>query len=114
MAEAFARTYGSDVIEPASAGIAPSIIIPVETRRVMEEKDIDLTGYFPKPLSSFPPDSLDLVVNMSGFPLHGYREVREWRVRDPFGSGPDVHRQVRDQIENLTMNLILELRRGRK
>jgi hypothetical protein len=37
MAEGFARCYGSDVLEAASAGLAPAGIVVSETIRTMHE-----------------------------------------------------------------------------
>ncbi|MGH9720465.1 MAG: low molecular weight phosphatase family protein [Bryobacteraceae bacterium] len=111
MAEGFARTYGADVMSPASAGLMPAIAVPVETRQAMMEKNIDISRHTPKGLESFPPGGFDLLINMSGFQVPGYPDARVWDVRDPYGSGLDTYRVVRDQIEMLVMNLILELRR---
>jgi arsenate reductase len=113
MAEGFARRYGSDVLEPASAGLAPASIIQPLTRKVMEEKNIRLDGQYPKDLSAVDLGKFDLVVNMSGMPLPGRvpAEVRVWNVEDPIGREEEVYLAVRDQIEMLVMQLILELRR---
>jgi len=58
----------------------------------------------------------DLIVNMSGSPLPptGGAAVREWQVPDPIVMDYEDHCGVRDQIERLVMNLILELRRLEK
>jgi hypothetical protein len=50
---------------------------------------------------------------MSGVELPNYTAtpLRTWKVRDPIGGKSDVHREVRDHIEKLVMELILELRR---
>ena len=50
---------------------------------------------------------------MSGYPLSRFPMVTEWKVRDPIGGTADEYRAVRDQIENLVMKLILELRRAK-
>jgi hypothetical protein len=57
----------------------------------------------------------DLIVNMSGveLPEDLTAPVRTWKVRDPIGTKYDVHCGVRDEIEKLVMDLILELRRDR-
>lgn len=112
MAEAFARTYGSDVMEAHSAGLLPAMAIPPETRKVMAEKNIDLADQFPKAFDLVRPSTFDLVVNLSGHRLPGrdWKSLREWKMRDPIGESEAVHRQVRDQIENLVMALVLELR----
>jgi arsenate reductase len=114
MAEGFARTYGGDVMEPYSAGMFPAVAVPVETRRIMAEKNIDLSDHFPKPFRLYPTNYFDLVVNMSGLPVEGHNRVREWTVDDPYGMNDRKYRAVRDEIEQLVMALVLELRRGRQ
>jgi arsenate reductase (thioredoxin) len=113
MAEAFARAYGSDVMVAASAGIAPALAVAADTQRAMAEKNIYLEDHFPKSLRQLIGVPFDLVVNMSGvdLPEEIAAPVRVWNVRDPIGTKYDVHREVRDEIERLTMELILELRR---
>lgn len=114
MAEGFARMYGKDVLVPESAGLAPAMAIPGETKETMTEKNIDISAQFPKPVSVFPRGHFDRVVNMSGYPLSGFQATTEWKVRDPIGGTPEEYRAVRDQIEHLVMKLILELRRKSK
>jgi arsenate reductase len=114
MAEGFARTYGKDVMVAESAGLAPALAVPIETKETMAEKNIDLSAHFPKPLSVFPPDHFGLVVNMSGYPIPGFPSAKEWKVRDPIGGTADQYRATRDQIEQLVMMLILDLRRKSK
>jgi arsenate reductase len=114
MAEGFARRYGGDVVEAASAGLAHATHIPVDTLQVMEEKNIPLDGQFPKGLDDVEFSGFDLVVNMSGVPLppNLTMAVREWEVADPVAKRIDFHRKVRDTIETLVMKLILDLRRA--
>jgi len=112
MAEAFARAYGRDVIDPASAGLAPLYSIPALTLEVMQERNVRLMGQRSKGLHEVADQQFDLVINMSGYPLpqpFGER-ARNWDVEDPYGSELDVYRRIRDQIELLVMRLILELR----
>lgn len=116
MAEGFARRYGSDVMDCASAGLAPAAIVQSLTRKVMQEKNINIDDQYPKDLERVTLARFDLVINMSGrqlpsqFPI----PVREWKVEDPIGQSEDVYLAVRDQIENSVMSLILELRRDLK
>jgi protein-tyrosine-phosphatase len=114
MAEAFARTYGKDVLVAQSAGLRPSQMISPLTLELMLEKNIDLDGCVPKGLEETGTD-FDLIVNMSGHPLPATvsAPVRHWRVDDPIWLPAERHRQVRDQIESLVQSLILELRRKR-
>jgi arsenate reductase (thioredoxin) len=113
MAEGFARKYGSDVLEAASAGTAPASIVQPLTKKVMEAKNINLDSQSPKGLNSVPLRSFDLIVNMSGssLPVRVPVPVREWPIADPIGCSEEVYEAVRDQIEMRVMHLILELRR---
>lgn len=113
MAEGFARKYGSDVIEPSSAGFAPANIVQPLTKKVMEAKNINIDHQFPKDLDQVGVSQFDLIVNMSGNKLPGNIpvEVREWTVQDPIGESEETYVQVRDQLEHQVMRLILDLRR---
>lgn len=114
MAEGFARAYGSDVMEAQSAGLSPATMIAPLTKQVLAEHNVHIDGHFPKGLSMSPPETFDLVVNMSGVPLPraGARTV-DWQVRDPIGESETVYRSVASQIEGLVMRMILELRGAR-
>jgi len=116
MGESFARAYGSDVLVPSSAGLFPAKAVPPNTLRAMEEKNLDLSGQVPKALEDLDGATFDLVLNMSGFPLPplGGATLREWAVPDPIVMDYEGHCAVRDRIERLVMNLILELRRLEK
>lgn len=113
MAEGFARRYGSDVMEPASAGLAPALIVQPLTKKVMSERNINIDDQHPKDLGTLELKNFDLIVNMSGakLPPRIPIEVREWKVEDPIGQPEEVYLTVRDQIENAVMRLILEFRR---
>lgn len=114
MAEGFAHAYGADVMESHSAGLAPAMAVPDETRQTMAEKNLDISAQFPKPVSLFPDGHFDLVINISGYPIPGYPLAVEWKVSDPIGGSPEEYRATRDRIEQLVMMLILELRRKNK
>lgn len=110
MAEAFARTYGSDVIVPSSAGLAPANTIPPLTRQILAERNIQIDQQFPKGLDLLP-GPFDMVVNLSGFPVPvAAQELLTWPVPDPIGQKEEVYRQAAATIENLVMQLILNLR----
>jgi len=99
---------------PESAGLAPALAVPVETKQTMDEKNVDISSQFPKPVSVFPRGHFDRIVNMSGYPVPGFPKATEWKVQDPIGGTPEQYRDVRDQIEHLVMKLILDLRRSSK
>jgi arsenate reductase (thioredoxin) len=112
MAEGFARTYGSDVMIPASAGLAPASAVAPDTIRAMDEKNIDLRDHFPKSLRQLGRADFDLVINMSGvfLPKEFKGRIVDWEVADPVFMEYAEHCEVRDTIEELVMNLVLELR----
>ncbi|MGA1994258.1 MAG: arsenate reductase ArsC [Bryobacteraceae bacterium] len=113
MAEGFARHYGSDVLIAASAGLAPATRVASDTIRAMREKNIDLSEHFPKTLRQLARVQFDAVVNISGVPLRQDLKapVEEWEVPDPVAMDYDKHCQVRDEIEQRVMKLLLDLRR---
>jgi arsenate reductase (thioredoxin) len=113
MAEAFARAYGSDVMAPASAGLAPADEIAWDTMRAMQEKSLDLRDQFPKALRHMNRVQFDLVVNMSGMGLPASLNARviDWDIPDPVMMVYEDHCDIRDLIERKVMGLILELRR---
>jgi arsenate reductase len=112
MAEGFARTYGSDVLEAVSAGLAPATSIAPLTRKVMLEKNIDLGEAFPKGVDAVIGGGADLIINMSGhkLPAKSPALVEDWVVRDPIGQSEEIYRAVRDEIEQRVMRLILTMR----
>ena len=111
MAEAFARAYGSDIIDAKSAGLSPAAIIAPLTRQVLGEKNVRIDDHFPKGLDMVSRQPFDLIVNMSGTKLEiPGAHVLDWAVKDPIGQREEVYRSVAAQIEGLVMRLILELR----
>jgi arsenate reductase (thioredoxin) len=115
MAEGFARTYGSDVLQALSAGLAPAMSVAPLTHKVMLEKNIDVGNIYPKDFKSVAANA-DLIINMSGMelPMKPAVPVEKWEVRDPIGESEEIYREVRDQIELQVMQLILVLRARKK
>ena len=111
MAEGFARTYGNDVLDALSAGLAPALAVAPLTHHVMLEKNIDLGDYYPKQLENVE-GSFDLIINMSGYdvPVPAGAQVEVWNISDPIGESEDVFRQTRDEIEQRVLQLIETLR----
>src|SRR5258708_38170813 len=84
MAEGFARMYGSDVMIPASAGLAPATAVAPDTIRAMDEKNIDIRDQFPKSLRQLGRADFDLGINMTGvfLPKEFKGRVVDWGVAD--------------------------------
>ena len=112
MAEGFARTYGGDVMIPASAGLAPASAVAPDTIRAMDEKNIDLRNQFPKSLRQLGRADFDLVINMTGvfLPKEFKGRIVDWEVADPVYMEYAEHCEIRNAIEARVMKLVLELR----
>ena len=115
MAEAFARTYGSDVIEASSAGLAPAFNTAVMTRTILLEKNIDLGDHLPRRFRDIDLSTYDLVVNITGQRLPSSLGVlvEDWDVKDPFGGEAEDFRRAMHHLEMLVMRLILRIRTGK-
>jgi protein-tyrosine-phosphatase len=113
MAEGFARAYGSDVLVAASAGLMQAAGVAPDTARAMLEKNITLRDHFPKHIRQLGRAHFDLIVNMSGTDLETVPgdSVITWDVSDPICESYERHCEIRDEIERLVMNLVLNLRR---
>ena len=114
MAEGFAHAYGRDILEARSAGLAPTMAIDADTLQAMRDKNIDISGQFPKQFDPLDTADCDLIVNMSGYDLPEpvIAPVREWEIKDPYRLRPEVYQQVCNAIEHEVMRLILELRKA--
>ena len=118
MAEGFARAYGSDVMIPASAGLGPAMSVARDTVTAMSEKGIDLRDHFPKAIRNLGRAQFEIVVNMSGSEILPGEvpgaKIVEWDVDDPVFLKYEDHCKVRDEIERLVMQLVLDLRQAEK
>ena len=115
MAEAMANRYGGDVLVASSAGFTPAIANSQTTRSTLAERNIELGDHMPRGLDEVDLRGVDLIVNMSGVPLPSYIRIAEerWNVRDPYGCGKPVYREVCNDLEMRVMNLILRIRLGK-
>ncbi len=116
MAEAFGRHLGTGIIVSTSAGLTPGMMVDPVTKQVMAEKGLDLEMQFPKSIALAANKGVELVVNMSGFPLPpGLQSPTvEWKVPDPHTKPLHVHREIRDLVERLVMELMVEFRMKRR
>jgi len=111
MAEAFARAYGSDIIEARSAGLSPATIVAPLTKQMLAERNISAEDQFPKGLELLQGETFDVAINLSGHPIPVLAPRTEtWPVADPIGQKESVYRDCAARIEALVMRLILELR----
>jgi arsenate reductase len=114
MAEAWARHLGGDRIEALSAGVRPLGFIASETREAMEEKGISLDGQNSKGLDTIDWATVDVLVNMSGFPARAvapqFKGKRfDWKVPDPYLDPLESYRSVRELLERNVRRLLDDL-----
>lgn len=115
MAEALARTYGSDVLSVSSAGLTPAQSTHAFTRSVLKEINVEVGDHRPRDFREVNLRRLDLIVNMSGTALPDTEgvPVETWDVRDPYGRDEEEFRNARANIEMKVMHLILRVRTGK-
>jgi arsenate reductase (thioredoxin) len=108
MAEALARHHAHDIILAESAGVHPLGFIDATT-----QEGISFEGQFSKGLHSAHLSTADLIVNMSGISgdsLFRGSVFEDWRIRDPFGQGIEIHRRILGDIRERILELAARLR----
>ncbi len=113
MAEAFAKKYGEDKFEVASAGNKPADRINPIVVEVMKEKGIDISQNKPKLLTFQMANESDLIITMGcndqGIcPGPFFKPTIDWKLEDPKGKSIEKVREIRDEIERLVQRLIQE------
>ena len=114
MAEGFARTLGSGVIEVASSGLETSKVDP-KAVEVMAEIGIDISNQTSKPLSDFKADDYDAVISLCGCGVNlpeawVLREIfQDWQLDDPEGEPIETFYRVRDEIKERVASLLTKL-----
>ena len=112
MAEAFARMYGSGLVEAWSAGCRPAECVHPKAISAMQELGYDLRKHFPKGFSDLPDIDFDVAVTMGceGQRLVFKAEHREdWDIPCPKAMSAEQFRVVRDRIGENVSALIARL-----
>lgn len=114
MAEGFARTIGRGRVSAFSAGSRPSGQINPRAIQFMREKDVDITVQLSKGLDDLPEIRWDWIVTMGcgdACPTLPARHRLDWELPDPRHLADAGFRAVRDRIETLVTELIVEATR---
>ena len=112
MAEGFARALGAHVLDPQSAGIAPSSHVSSRARLVMAEKGVSLDSNSTKFLTSFDLGQFDLIVNLCEYSLPATSaRILKRPLHDPSQGDLHAFRDVRDDVEQLVRSLVKQFRR---
>lgn len=117
MAEAIARKVASDVMEVASAGLAPLGYVAELTTRTLEANGYSAEGLSSKPIARESSNKADLIVNMSGRPrglaFQQFEKVEDWDVEDPYGENAEIYQRIFEEIEKRVERLAGRLRKER-
>ncbi|MDQ1206376.1 arsenate reductase ArsC [Microbacterium sp. SORGH_AS_0862] len=112
MAAGFARALGGDGVEVRSGGSEPASAINPVAVEVMAERGIDITRNVPQLLATEDVRQADAVITMGcgdACPIFPGKRYEDWELRDPAGQGPDMVREVRNDIEARVRRLLVEL-----
>lgn len=112
MAEAFARIYGDEKVEPHSAGSKPSGKVNMRAVLFMAELGYDLTTHTSKSLDQFNGTEVAVAVTMGCgdyCPLVVAKRREDWNIPDPKEMTDDGFREVRDLIEQKVKELLASL-----
>ncbi len=95
-----------------SGGSEPGYEINPSAVAAMAERDVDITGEFPKPWTDEIVRAADVVITMGcgdACPVFPGKKYLDWELDDPAGKSVDDVRPVRDEIERRVRALLDEL-----
>lgn len=110
MAAAFTGHLAGDRFEVSSAGSSPAAAVNPVMADAMAEKGLDMFLGSPQTidnaLAEIKPDKIVTMGCDEACPHLPGVEVIPWDIADPAGQGPDVMRQIRDEIEQKVKGLV--------
>ena len=114
MAAALLAHHGGDRVVVRSAGTAPADSINPAVVAVMAELGIDVhaNGEHPKALDDVAVQASDVVITMGcgdECPFYPGKCYLDWALPDPAGQDIDTVRAIRDKIDRLARDLLVEL-----
>lgn len=111
MAAAFAKACGSDVLAAECAGLHPAGRTSALARMVMAERRVQVPAARPRGLQEVCLTDFDLIVNLTGEPLPPSDvPVLRYSLPEPDGRGAAEYRDLRDRVEALVSDLVVQLR----
>lgn len=113
MAEAFFNHLAKGKAQASSAGTNPASRVEPTVIELMKELGIDMTGHYPKKLTTEMLDAADKVITMGC----GVEQAcpatltmaEDWELEDPEGKSIEKIREIRDQIMSRVENLLKEM-----
>ncbi|MEU1336024.1 arsenate reductase ArsC [Streptomyces sp. NPDC005827] len=112
MAAAFLIHLAGDAVEVRSAGSAPADTVNPAVVEAMSEVGIDISAETPKILTTDAVQASDVVITMGcgdTCPVFPGKTYLDWKLDDPAGQGADAVRPIRDEIEALVGDLLVDL-----
>jgi arsenate reductase len=112
MAMGFFQHYAGDAAVAWSGGSEPGIEVNPSAVQAMAERDIDISGEYPKPWTDEVVRAADAVISMGcgdACPIFPGKRYEEWTLDDPAGQDVTSVRPIRDEIEQRVLNLLREL-----
>jgi len=112
MAMGFFERLAGDAAVAWSGGSEPGDELNRAAIEAMRERDIDISGEFPKPWTDEIVRAADVVVTMGcgdACPVFPGKRYEEWVLDDPAGMDVEHVRPVRDEIERRVRHLLHQL-----
>ncbi|MEO5919829.1 MAG: arsenate reductase ArsC [Pseudolysinimonas sp.] len=112
MALGFFQHYAGDAAVGWSGGSVPGTVVDPVAIAAMRERDIDISGEYPKHWTDEVVRAADAVITMGcgdACPIFPGKRYEEWTLPDPAGWTLEQARPVRDEIEKRVLNLLDEL-----
>ncbi|HVK24051.1 MAG TPA: arsenate reductase ArsC [Actinokineospora sp.] len=112
MALGFFQHLAGDNAVAWSGGSEPGYEINPSAIAAMAERDIDITGEFPKPWTEEIVRAADVIITMGcgdACPVYPGKRYLDWTLDDPAGKSVEDVRPVRDEIERRIRHLLDEL-----
>ena len=104
--------YAQGRVEVRSAGSDPGNGLNPSVVAILEERGLDPTKEFPKPLTDELAREADVVVTMGcgdACPVYPGKRYLDWELEDPAGKPLEVVRPIVDEIDGRVRALLAEL-----
>jgi arsenate reductase len=112
MAMGFFTHLAGDAAVAWSGGSEPGNEVNPAAVQAMAERDIDISGEYPKPWTDEIVQAADVIVTMGcgdACPIFPGRRYEDWTLEDPAGMGVEAVRPIRDEIERRVRALLDDL-----
>jgi protein-tyrosine-phosphatase len=104
--------YAKGRVDVRSAGSEPADQLNPSVVAVLEERGLDSSQEFPKPLTDESAQAADVIVTMGcgdSCPVYRGKRYLDWDLPDPAGLPVDGVRPIVDEIDRRVQNLLSEL-----